>query len=220
MNPREVDPHHYIRTARQIKARLPGLLSQWGLAPKFKRWRLAQDPENGMVVLFSVLDNKYIARHTTTPFGDYFDPRVLNDLARELQVKVIPSANDGLRYAFVLESGDPLLPAETPSTTPAGDGILIDPAPQEPIEPLPAGRHPVRYARIGLIEKRSRPRQPHSYVMVDDVSISHHRLARFLKVNHALNAAGQPLPDVLLMDQAEFNQKMADLENNRRSLSN
>jgi hypothetical protein len=100
-----VDPHHFVRRARQIKARIPVILSQWGLVPKFKRWRLAQDPETGMVILFGVLNNKYIATHTKTPFSDYFDPRLLHDLATELQVQVIPSANDGLRYAFILERG-------------------------------------------------------------------------------------------------------------------
>jgi hypothetical protein len=100
-----VDPHHFVRRARQIKTQIPIILSQWGLVPKFKRWRLAQDPETGMVVLFGVLNNKYIAMHTTTPFSDYFDPRLLRDLATELKVQVISSANDGLRYAFILERG-------------------------------------------------------------------------------------------------------------------
>jgi hypothetical protein len=100
-----VDPHHYFSRARQIKTRIPSILSQWGLVPKFKRWRLAQDPETGMVVLFGVLNNKYIATHTTTAFSDYFDPRLLHDLETELQVQVISSASDGLRYVFVLERG-------------------------------------------------------------------------------------------------------------------
>lgn len=100
-----VDPHHFVRRARQIKAQIPVILSQWGLIPKFKRWRLAQDPETGMVVLFGVLNNKYIATHTTTPFSNYFDPRLLHDLETELHVQVLSSANDGLRYVFILERG-------------------------------------------------------------------------------------------------------------------
>ena len=100
-----IDPHHYVSRARQIKAQISTILSQWGLVPKFKRWRLAQDPETGMVVLFGVLNNKYIAMHTTTPFSDYFDPRLLHDLATELNVQVLSSANDGLRYVFILERG-------------------------------------------------------------------------------------------------------------------
>src|SRR5512135_925565 len=93
-----VDSPQFIRRARQIKAQIPLILSQWGLLPKFKRWRLAQDPGSGMVVLFGVLNNQYIATHTTTPFSNYFDPRLLRDLAAELHVQVISSANDGLRY--------------------------------------------------------------------------------------------------------------------------
>ena len=100
-----VDPHHYISTARHIRAQIPLLLSQWGLVAKFKRWRLAQDPKNGMVVLFGVLDNKYIATHTTTPFTNYFDPQLLRDMETELQVQIVYSSNDGLRYAFILERG-------------------------------------------------------------------------------------------------------------------
>jgi hypothetical protein len=100
-----VDPHHYIRTARHIRAQIPVLLSQWGLVAKFNRWRLAQDPKSGMVILFGVLDNKYIATHTTTPFTNYFDPQLLRDLETELQVQIISSSNDGLRYAFILERG-------------------------------------------------------------------------------------------------------------------
>jgi hypothetical protein len=194
------DQHHFIRRARQIKARIPGLLLQWGLVPKFKRWRLAQDPITGMVVLFGVLDNKYIATHSTTPFADYFDPRVLNDLSRELQARVISSANDGLRYAFVLERGD----------------IGESPAP-DPIKPVSHS-----HVRMGLIQKKVGTRLPHSFVLVDDVTVTHQRLASFLKVNDALNAAHNaetlPLPDVLLMDQAEFNRKMADYENTRHRL--
>lgn len=107
-----VDPFHFVRRAQQIKAQIPILLSQWGLLSNFKRWRLAQDPETGMVVLFGVLNNRYIAAHSATPLGNYFDPRLLRDLEKELQVKVLPSTDDGLRYAFLLEMGNVgLLPA-------------------------------------------------------------------------------------------------------------
>ena len=100
-----VDPHYFMSRAREIRAQVPFILSQWGLAAKFKRWRLAQDPQTGMVVLFGVLDNKYIATHTSTPFSNYFDPHLMRDLEKELQVQIISSDNDGLRYAFVLERG-------------------------------------------------------------------------------------------------------------------
>ena len=137
-----VDPTYLNRKARQIKARIPVLLSQRGLVPKFKRWRLAEDPETGLVVLFGELDSKYIVAHTTTPFNDYFDLSLLRDMETDLQVQVISSNNekkipnplyqpnvelgqeiaynprfllspqsstgtdqDGLRYAFILKSG-------------------------------------------------------------------------------------------------------------------
>ena len=83
-----IDPRHITQKTRQIRAQVSNVLTKWGLLPRFKRWRLTQDPETGMVVLFGILNNKYIATHTTTPFSDYFDPRLLHDLANELQVQV------------------------------------------------------------------------------------------------------------------------------------
>ncbi|HEX2998569.1 MAG TPA: hypothetical protein VHP14_27350, partial [Anaerolineales bacterium] len=74
--------------------------------PRFKRWRLTQDPDTGMVVLFGILNNRYIAEHTSTPFNHYFDPRVLHDLADELQVQVVSCNSHGLRYAFILDRGE------------------------------------------------------------------------------------------------------------------
>lgn len=58
-----------------------------------------------MVVLFGVLNDRYIATHTSIPFRDYFEPRVLHDLANELQVQVVSCSSDGLRYAFILDRG-------------------------------------------------------------------------------------------------------------------
>ena len=107
-----IDSRQYVRKARQIKAKIPLILTRWGLVPKFSRWRLTQDPETGMVALFGVLNSKFIATHTTTPFSDYFDPRLLNDMEAELQVPVISSSTDGLRYDFILERGLIDMPAE------------------------------------------------------------------------------------------------------------
>jgi hypothetical protein len=142
-----------------------------------------------MVVLFGVLNNKYIALHTTTPFSDYFDPRLLSDLSTELHVQVISSANDGLRYAFVLESGQLSLP---PASTETSEPAAIDPA------PLPA-------------------HQPDNATLGENQVLQHQRLARFLQITDVLNnnANTQAPPDVLLMDQAEFNQQMADFEAKR-----
>jgi hypothetical protein len=200
-----VDPHHFISRARQIKAQIPSLLSQWGLLPKFKRWRLAQDPSTGMVVLFGVLNTKYIAMHTTTPFSNYFDPRLLRDLATALHVQVISSANDGLRYAFILERGQIGLPS---------------PVPVEMLEYSPVEQASPNGIQLGLIEIRTKPAQSKSSILVDDLTIQRQELA-FLKVVEALdalnNATTKPAPDVSLMDEAEFNQQMAECEVNRNN---
>jgi hypothetical protein len=74
---------------RRIRTQVSTVLKKWGLLPRFKRWRVTQDPGTGMIVLFGILNNKYIAQHTSIPFRDYFDPRLLHDLANELQVEVV-----------------------------------------------------------------------------------------------------------------------------------
>src|SRR5512134_1347857 len=99
------DPQHFAQKARQIRTQVSTMLTKWGLLPRFKRWRLTQDPGTGMVVLFGILNNRYIATHTSIPFSDYFDPRLLHDLANELQVQVVSCVSDGLRYAFILDRG-------------------------------------------------------------------------------------------------------------------
>ena len=43
--------------------------------------------------------------HTSIPFSDYFDPRLLHDLANELQVQIVSCNSEGLRYAFILDRG-------------------------------------------------------------------------------------------------------------------
>ncbi len=181
-----VDPQHFIRRARQIKAQIPIILSQWGLLPKFKRWRLAQDPDTGTVVLFGVLNNKYIAAHTPTPFSNYFDPRLMRDLATELHVPVISSANDGLRYAFILERGQL--------------GAL--PVPVELLQRDAVDQAPPAEDQKILIEIRSALPIPHRSVLADEHTILHQRLDRFLNIAEALDdAVPQPLPDVLLVDE-------------------
>ena len=198
-----VDPHHFVRRAQQIKAQMPIILSQWGLLPKFKRWRLAQDPDTGTVVLFGVLDNKYIATHTTTPFSNYFDPRLIRDLAAELHVQVISSANDGLRYAFILERGQ----------------LDVLPAPAELLAPKLVEQAPPAEDQKILIGIRTTPPLPNRSVLASDQVILQQRLDRFLKLTEALDtlseASPQPLPEVLLIDEAEFFQHLAEYEANR-----
>ena len=97
--------NQFNRKARQVRDQVTTVLTTWGLLPRFKRWRLTQDPETGMVVLFGILNNRYIATHTSIPFSDYFDTRLLHDLANELQLQVVSCISDGLRYAFILDRG-------------------------------------------------------------------------------------------------------------------
>jgi hypothetical protein len=215
-----VDPHHYVRRARQIKAKIPIVMSQWGLLPKFTRWRLAQDPETGLVVLFGVLDSKHIATHTTTPFSDYFDPRLLRDLETELQVQMISSSNDGLRYAFILEKGEldlPPVPVQTPEYDPSNQ-LLPGGVQNTFVErriALPGG------VQWKFIERRVAPPQPNHSTLSEEPSLLHQSLERFLKITEALDAPDdattQPSPDVLMMDDAEFNQHMTDYEANRNN---
>jgi len=100
-----IDQLHFDQEVRRIRTQVLTVLKKWDLLPRFKRWRLTQDPSTGMIVLFGVLNNRYIAAHTSIPFSDYFDPRVLHDLANELQVEVVSCNSDGLRYAFILDRG-------------------------------------------------------------------------------------------------------------------
>ena len=100
-----IDLENFDQEARRIRAGVATVLKKWGLLPRFKRWRLAKDPETGMIVMFGILNNEHIAMHTSIPFSDYFHPRVLHDLANQLQVQVVSCNTDGLRYAFILDRG-------------------------------------------------------------------------------------------------------------------
>jgi hypothetical protein len=100
-----IEPHHFVQEARRVRRQVSTILTRWGLLPRFKRWRLTQDPDTGMIVLFGILNNRYIATHTSIPFNDYFDSRLLHDLANEMQLQVVACNSDGLRYAFILDRG-------------------------------------------------------------------------------------------------------------------
>jgi hypothetical protein len=202
-----VDPHHFVRRARQIKAQIPGILSQWGLIPKFKRWRLAQDPETGMVILFGVLNNKYIATHTTTPFSDYFDPRLLHDLATELHVQVISSSNDGLRYAFILERGQiEIEPAHVDYPFQDGHSSLVRVA--QSAKPVPE-----------VVVLKITPAPPMAADSVDDQTLVDRGVGAFLKVFDDIKLrddAAQPdqnPPEVVI----EVEQPINDINLHRRS---
>lgn len=61
------------------------------------------------------------------------------------------------------------------------------------------------------IHIQSSPPEP-----VDHQTVLHQRLERFLKFAESLdeqdNAATQPMPDILLVDENEFEQKLAEYE--------
>ncbi len=95
----------FSEKVRQIRAGVPVVLAQWGLRSRFTRWRLTQDPSTGLVVLFGVLNYTDITEHTLTPFSDYFDPRLLLELGVGLNVQVVSSDSEGVRYAFILDRG-------------------------------------------------------------------------------------------------------------------
>jgi hypothetical protein len=199
-----IDPDHFSRKARQIRARVSTILTKWGLLPRFKRWRLTQDPDTGMIVLFGILNNRYIATHTAIPFSDYFDPRLLHDLANELQVQVVSCNSDGLRYAFILERGQlGILPThiDFPFTE---NGRLLARAVYRDAPQSIAALHPA--------------------AVVDDQTLVRQGVGAFLKVfddiklrdDAALRLAAQTLPDVVLINEEEFNRRVAEHEASRK----
>jgi hypothetical protein len=204
-----IDPQHVDRKTRRIRAQVSTVLTKWGLLPRFKRWRLTQDPDTGMIVLFGILNNKHIAAHTSIPFSDYFDPRVLHDLANELQVEVVSCNSNGLRYAFILERGSLVkIPTHIEFPFLAGDRLMVGVVYND--------EH-----SAGWINPQAAPAPPVDIVLADD----DHMLVRqgvgaFLKVfddiklreDAASPLSAQKLPDIVIMDQAEFNKRIAELE--------
>jgi len=156
-----------------------------------------------MIVLFGILNNKYIATHTSIPFSDYFDPRLLHDLTNELQVQVVSCNSDGLRYAFILDRGS-LGELPTHIDYPFVDnGKLL--------------------ARVVYSENPpSPPVPPIDATIVDNHRLAHESVGAFLKVfdeiklrdDAALELAAQKLPDVVLINQDEFKKRVAEHEAN------
>ena len=199
MTMQTVNPQPFAQKARRIRTQVSTILTRWGLLPRFKRWRLTQDPDTGMVVLFGVLNNRYIATHTSIPFGDYFDPRVLHDLANELQVQVVSCNSDGLRYAFILDRGQlGKLPTHI-------DFPFIDKG--KLLARVVYGDNPP-----------SMPAAPEDIALVDDDSLVRQGVGAFLKVfddiklrdDAALQLSAQKMPDIVVIDQDEFNKRIAE----------
>jgi len=200
-----IDPRQFAQKARQIRAQASAILTRWGLLPRFKRWRLTQDPGTGMVVLFGILNNRYIATHTSIPFSNYFDPRLLHNLANELQVQIVSCNSDGLRYAFILDRGQlGKLPTH------------ID---------FPFIKNGKLLARVVYSNNPpSMPAPPVDLATVDDHSLVQQGVGAFLKVFDDIKlrdeAASQlfahNLPDIEVIDEDEFNKRVAENEANQQ----
>jgi len=205
-----IEPHHFDQKTGRIKAQVSTVLTRWGLLPRFKRWRLTQDPGTGMIVLFGILNNRYIAAHTSTPFSDYFDPRLLHDLASELQLQVVSCNSDGLRYAFILDRGQiDMLPSHIDYPFLDGDRLFVRVVYSD--KPVPEVMEP---------KVNSEP------LVVDDQTLVRQGVGAFLKVfddiklrdDIALHLSPQNLPDIVLIDGDEFNKRVAEHESARQRI--
>lgn len=202
-----IEPQYFDRKIRQIRTQVSTVLNKRGLLPRFKRWRLAQDPDTGMIVLFGILNNGYIARHTTIPFGNYFDPRLLHDLANELQLQVVSCNSDGLRYAFILDRGQ-LGKLPTHIDYPFIDNgklsvrVVYDHAP-EPVRVSPED--------AAAVDERTFVRQVASAFLkvFDDIK---------LRDEATLQLSAQNPPDIVIIDEDEFNKRVAEHEANRQRI--
>lgn len=195
----------FDQEARRIRTQAETILTKWGLLPRFKRWRLAKDPDTGMVVLFGILNNGYIAAHTSNAFSDYFQPRLLHDLATQLQVQVVSCNSDGLRYAFILDRGRlDSLPTHIDFPYVENDKLSFRVIYNDDLSPMPVA-----------------PVEP---VAADDQNVMGRGVRAFLKVfddiqlrnDAAYQLSAQPVPDIVLIDEDEFNKRVAELEADRR----
>jgi hypothetical protein len=201
-----IDLHPYDLLVRRIKAKASAVLSRKKLLPRFKRWRLTQDPGTGMIVLFGILNNKYIATHTSIPFLDYFDPPLLRELATELQVQVVSCNSDGLRYAFILDRGKlDKFPTHIEYPFLEGDRLYIRAV--YSTEPVPSWKTPeitpVIPANIGNGED------------IGPVDLGLVTLLKIFAENKttgeaALGLPPQSLPDIVRIDEEEFQKQVAE----------
>ena len=214
MNTQISDSQRFDQQAGQIRSQVSTVLTKWGLLPRFERWRLTHDPDTGMVVLFGILDTGYIASHTSTPFSNYFDPSLLHDLATELQLQVVSCNSDGLHYAFILNHGRTgRLPTHVDYPILDGDRLLVRVAYNDMLVPEVVEQHIAPAPRIA----------PES---VDDQALVRQGVGAFLKVfddiklrDDAAQISALNLPDIVVIDEDEFNQRIAEHEENRQRIN-
>jgi hypothetical protein len=199
-----IDLHPIDQRARQIKADVSTVLTKWGLLPRFKHWLLTQDPGTGMIVLFGVLNHRYIAEHTSIPFSDYFDPRLLHDLENELQVQVVSGDSDGLRYAFILDRGRfDGIPVHTDPSLLDDDKLLVR----------------VVYGTL----PQSVLVTPVDPARIDEELLVRHNLSALVKFldnteyrdDAAIQFIAQKLPGVVVIDEDDLNKHAAEREANQ-----
>ena len=199
-----IDPQYFNQKALRIRAQVSIVLAKWGLLPRFKRWRLTQDPGTGMIVLFGILNNRYIA----TPFSDYFDPRLLHDLAHELQVQVVSCNSDGLLYAFILDRGEfGRLPTHIDFPFIENGKLLVRVVYSDALPSIPA--------------------LPVEVATVDDHMLVQKGVVAFLKVfddiklreDAALQLSAQSSPAIVVIDEDEFKKRVAEHEAKEQKLN-
>jgi hypothetical protein len=206
------DQNQFNQKAWRIRTQVSKILTKWGLLPRFKRWRLTQDPDTGMVVLFGILNNKYIAAHTSIPFSDYFDHRLLNDLTNELQVQVVSCNSDGLRYAFILDRGS-LDKLPTHVDFPFRDGEKVFVRVVYNNGPLPESPEP-QIVPVPVVAANT----------IDDQALVRQGVGAFLKVfddiqnrdDAALHVSAQNPPAILVIGRDEFDKRVAEHEADRQ----
>jgi len=196
-----IEPHHFEQEARRIRTQVSAILTKWGLLPRFKRWRLTQDPDTGMIVLFGILNNRYIATHTSIPFSNYFDPSVIADLAKNIQLQVVSCNSDGdLRYAFILDRGS------------------LGRIPTHIDIPIVADAKPL--VRVVYSDPPQSVKIPSTdFATADDHMLVRQGVGAFLKVfddiqlrDEAAQLSAQSPTEIMVIDKDEFNRRVAEHE--------
>lgn len=202
-----IDSHQFVQRSRRIRTQVSTVLTKWGLLPRFKRWRLTQDPETGMIVLFGILNNNYIASHSSIPFSNYFDPRLLRDLANKLQVQVVSCNSDGLRYAFILDRGQlGVLPTHIDFPFIDKGKVLVRVVYDK--TPTPAAAPALDPA---VVNEQTR---------VDDGVGAFLKVFEDIKLKESTvtSQSDQLRPEILVIDAEEFNKRVAEHEANHQRI--